>query len=304
VLVQQTLDFLCEDVGGVRRESQDPEAGGRVENFVARKTVGNFVELAGMATLHLSPMIVLAIVSDVAHGSQAYLREVADELQRTGVIDEGSTIGSTSDLLAAIGATARTASSAFDTPPLSIDGLRETVQQTTEAARQIDVARAIPQAEVQRLWEEMRSLAAAEHVSLLEMSSAVTLHSLGKVATLGRGALSSVRIAGQLVDSHLIEHYRTALSEIHRDGYYATLAKVSGPYIESLWHNFAAERTTFTEELASGRLLGQASRTVARWLGIGGGQPTPDDGAASESTAGDAPPPAAEPPAKPGDAAG
>ena len=119
------------------------------------------------------------------------------------------------------------------------------------------------------MWQEMRDLAAKEHVSLLELSSAMTLHSLGKFATLGRGALSSVSVAGQLVDSHLLDYYRTALGDIHRQGYYATLAQVSGPYIEGVWRNFSTDRATVTEDIASGRLLGKAAGAVARWLGLG-----------------------------------
>ena len=68
------LDFVVEDIGGVERNEED-EGPPKVDNFVARKTVGNFVELAGMATFHLSPMTLLAIVSDVAYGSQTYLKE-------------------------------------------------------------------------------------------------------------------------------------------------------------------------------------------------------------------------------------
>ncbi|MHB1037899.1 MAG: hypothetical protein ACYC35_25910, partial [Pirellulales bacterium] len=65
VLIRQTLDFLAEDIGGVGAE-QAADAPPRVENFVARKAVGNFIEMAGLATLHLSPIMLLAIVSDVA----------------------------------------------------------------------------------------------------------------------------------------------------------------------------------------------------------------------------------------------
>ena len=61
-----------------------------IDDFVARKTVGNFVEMAGLATLHVSPMMLLAVVSDIAYGSQTYLNEITEELKREGVIDEGS----------------------------------------------------------------------------------------------------------------------------------------------------------------------------------------------------------------------
>lgn len=79
VMVQQMLDFLAEDVGGVDRP-KDPGAPAKLENFVARKAVGNFVEMAALATLHLSPMMLLAIVSDVAYGSKTYLKELAGDL--------------------------------------------------------------------------------------------------------------------------------------------------------------------------------------------------------------------------------
>lgn len=268
VLVQQTLDFLTEDVGGVKKAQVTGEQPARVENFVARKTVGNFVEMAGLATLHLSPLMVLAVVSDVAHGSQSYLKELAEELRREGVIDEQSTIDSTGDLLEALGRTSKTASAAFDTPPLSLEGLRETLNQTTTAAGEIDLTKALPQSEINRMWQEMRDLASEEEVSLLELSSAMTLHSLGKIANVGRGALSTVRVAGNLFDRHILDHYSSALSDIHNKGYYNTLAEVSGPYIEALWQNFSTERSTITEDLLNGRILGKAKAKLGSWLGL------------------------------------
>ena len=90
--VQEMLDMLNKDVGGVKLPVEDAATGNsdetadaaRTENavaadeeevadYVAKKTVGTFIDLAGMATFHLSPITVLAIVSDLAYGSQAYL---------------------------------------------------------------------------------------------------------------------------------------------------------------------------------------------------------------------------------------
>jgi hypothetical protein len=97
----------------------------------------------------------------------------------------------------------------------------------------------------------------------------MTLHTLGKVANVGRGALSSVRIAGHLLDRHVLDYYRTALGDLHQNGYYDTLARVSGPYIEGVWENFSSGQTTITEELCTGRMLAKGAKTVARWLGFG-----------------------------------
>lgn len=268
ILVRETLDFLCEDVGGVKSEAKGDEEPA-VDDFVARKTVGNFVEMAGLATLHVSPMMLLAVVSDIAYGSQTYLNEVADELKREGVIDQDSTIDHASDLLTAVSNASGVAASAFNTPPISVDGLKEMIDQTTSAVSEIDPTKVLPQAEMQRMWDDMQTIATDEEVSMFEVSSAMALHSLDRVASAGRGALSSTRAAGRLFDQHVIEHYRTALNDLGENGYYATLAETSQPYVDAVWTNFSTDKSTITEDLLSGKLVGQASKTVGRWLGLG-----------------------------------
>jgi hypothetical protein len=266
VMVRQMLDFLAEDVGGVKR----PEAEGQpppIENYVARKVVGNFIDLAGWATLHLSPILLLAVVSDVAYGSQTYLKELSEDLKRQGVIDPNSTIDHVDDLLEAVAHTAGTTSLAFNTPPLSVDGLKETIQQTRAAIGSIDPAQVLPQAEVKRLWDEIHQIAAGQGVHPLTMSAAMTLYSLDKIGSLGRGALSTVKAAGTFLDRHVIDHYRTALADIRERGIYASLARTSKPYIRAVWENFSTDKSTITEDVLSGKLIGQAWGAVRRWLG-------------------------------------
>lgn len=268
VMVRQMLDFLCHDVAGVKCE---PTAGEgetqQVENFVARKAVGNFVEMAGIATLHVSPLLLLAIVSDAAYGSQAYLKELAAELQQQGVIDEQSTIHHVDDLLAAVAEASKTTASAFNTPPISVEGLRQTIEETRAAVAEIEPAAIVPQAEMQQMWDEMKQLATREGVGILDISGAAALHMLQHAGNLGRGALSSVKVAGKLVDRHVLNHYWDAVGEIRNKGLYATLAETSEPYIEAVWLNFASERATITEDLLSGKTLGRLWHTAARWLG-------------------------------------
>lgn len=264
VMVRQMLDFVTEDIGGVERKSSGAP---QVENYVARKAVANFIDLAGLATFHLSPMLLLAAFSDVAYGSKAYLQELATELKREGVIDENSTIDRVDDLLAALGDTARTAATAFDVPPLSLDGVKKTIDDTREAVATIDPASVLPQAEIARLWDEMKTTAVREGVNPLAVSSAMTLYSLEKIGQFGRGALSTVRAVSTLVDRHVIDHYRRALGSIGERGIYRTVAETSQPYIEAVWSNFSSSKVTVTEDVVSGRLLGRAWKAVGRWLG-------------------------------------
>lgn len=278
VMVRQGLDFLAEDVGGVQRK-EEVDAPPKIENFVARKTVGNFIEMAGLATLHLSPMMLLAIVADVAYGSKTYLKELAGELKKQGVIDEGSTIDQADDLLHAIADAAGTTAEAFNAPPLSVGGLRQTIDQTREAVATIDPTSVIPYSEVKRLWDDIHEIATSQGVNPLAVSSAMTLYSLEKIGQLGLGALSTVTAAGKLFNRHVINHYVDALADVREKGIYASLAQTSKPYIEAVWNNFSPRKTTITKDLLTGKLIGRAWGAARRWLG---GSESPED-SSSES---------------------
>jgi len=280
VMVRQMLDFLAEDVGGVARDLQAASPK-NVENFVARKTVGNFVEMAALATLHISPLTILAVLSDVAYGSQAYLHELAAELKKQGVIDQNSTIDHVNDLLTAVSSASSLTAKAFDTPPLSIAGLKATIDETRAAVASIDPAKIIPEAEMRRLWDEMHAVAAREGVDLLTVSGAMTMQSMGKFAVMGKGALSSVKVAGTLFDRHVLDHYSTALSRISERGLYRSLAETSEPYVAAVWQNFSSRKGTMTEDVLSGRLLGAAWIGVRKWLG---GTPEPESPAIEPSS--------------------
>ncbi len=270
VMIRQMLDFLAEDVGGTARPSTGEASAGQVENFVARKAVGNFIDLANLATFHISPALLLAVVSDLAYGSQAYLDELAEQLKQEGVIDSHSTIHHVDDLLDAVAKASSTTANAFNTPPLSVDGLRDTINQTRESLRSIDPTTVIPQAELGRLWNEIREIAQREHVSPLAVSGAMTLFALTRMQTVALGALSGVRVAGQLFDRHVIEHYELALAEIRSRGLYAMLRESSAPYIEAVWQNFSTDKATITEGLLTGQLLGNSWAAVRKWLGVTG----------------------------------
>jgi hypothetical protein len=144
MFVQQMLDFLAHEFGGVER-SAEASSNPAVEGFVARKTVGTFIELAGLATLHVSPLTVLAIVSDIAYGSREFLTELSDELKKQGIIDPNTTIDHTADLLEAISKASGDTATAFDTPPISVEGLKQTIAQTRAAVKDIDLRKALPQ---------------------------------------------------------------------------------------------------------------------------------------------------------------
>ena len=272
VTVRQTLDFLIHDVGGVDQQAAASSTAG-IDNYVARKAIGNFVDMASLATLHISPLVILAAISDLAYGSKVYLHELADELKAQGVIASDSTIDHVNDLLAAVSDASEATGKAFNTPPLSADALRKTLDETRAAIASAKGANILPQAEVRRMWEEMRDIADREQVGMLAVSGAVTMHALGKFATLGRGALSTVKVAGTLFDKHVLDHYAEAVSDIRRKGLYQSLAETSRPYTAAVWKNFQPHKSTVTEDVLSGKLW----RDTRGWLGRRGQPPKADE---------------------------
>lgn len=272
VMVRQTLDFLVQDVGGVSAEATN--APPSVENFVARKAVGNFVDTASLLVFHVSPLAVLAIVSDVAYGSRAYLQEVGAELKANGIIDEDSTIHHVDDLLAAVAKASEHSATAFNTPPLSLEGLRKTVQDARDAVSGANPAKVIPQAELRRMWEEIRTTARQEDVSMLAVSGTMAMHALNRVGNAGRGAVTGVRVAGNLFERHVIRHYVEALAEIRKNGLFVTLRDVSEPYIDAVWNNFSHDKPTVTEDALTGRLFSRAWHKVCGFVNAPRNTPT------------------------------
>ena len=278
--VKQMLDVVANDVGGVgagdsKTDGAEVVSGEDieedVEGYVAKKAVSTFIDLAGMATIHVSPLTVLAIVSDVAYGSKTYLDELTQELIKEGVIDDQSVINNATDLLDAIGSASSQTADALDTPPLSVDGLRETILQTQSAVANIDPALLIPQSEIESLWDDMQGMATREGVNVFEISSAMTMYTLEQVNTVSKGALTTIRVTGDLLDRHFFDHYRKGLEEINQQGIYAMVAQTSQPYLDAVWYNFAHDRPTITEDIVSGKMAGRVWDSVSNsfkgWLG-------------------------------------
>ena len=262
--VGQMLDFVAEDVGRVGERAEQGAAGR--DGFVARKTVGNFIDVASLATVHLSPMLVLAVISDVAYGSKAYLRELADELERQGVVADAAKVRDVDDLLNQVSAASGDAASAFDQPPLSVEGLRETVAQLRASAASIDVGQVVTRDELAALWEAMGAAAARQGVSPFRISGVMALGALDKLGTLGGGALSSARAAGTLLNRHVLAHYRAVLADIDETGFYPSVAAFGKPHVQAALRNFSPARETLTEKaLASAeQRVTQTARRLLR----------------------------------------
>ncbi len=294
-LIQQNLAYLLKNVGGVQQAAEplSPDQvaqAAEVENYVARKAVGNFVDAVGLLTFHLSPVVILAVLADMAHGSNAFLKELAQELKQQGLIAEDSTIHHADDLLRAVESASGQTADAMNVPPLSLEGLKQTIAQTRATVAGVDPTRLIPKAELKRMWDEMRAVASQEGVSLWTVSSALTMQVLGKVGAVGRGVVVGAQIAGGLFQAHILEHYATSLRTVRERGLYAMLAESWQPYFAAVWNNFSMDKLTVTEEVVTGRLLGRAWRAVKGWFSRPKGANGSPSAGQEQPPADDAPP--------------
>ncbi len=273
IVVRNSLGMLTREIGGVKKAKQaensdENDSSNEQEDLMARKAVGNFVDLAGLATLHTSPVWMMAIVSDLAYGAGSCVQELAAELQKQGLIDDDATIHNVDDVLSAVRNASGNAASMFDTATLcQSTNLRSLSMQHGRNSRLRTFAPSLPEAELKKYWDEMKSVATDENVSLLGVSGAVTMGTLSRVKTVGKGTFTGAQVVGGLVSRPFIEHYCESLSTIRQDGLFVTLKDTSAPYIEAVWTNFSDSKGTWTEELVSGRAIRKGFDKLGSWLG-------------------------------------
>ncbi len=276
VMVRNSLGFLLNSVATVSESAvvQQSEtsilatsAGDNIvaadpSRYIARKAAGNFIDIAGLATLHVSPLWVLAIVSDAAYGTRTYLNELAQELQSQGLIDDSSSIHKVEDLLNAVKHASGSAANAFDQPPLSLEELRVSVEQTRKAINGIDPRSLIPESEISRYWSEMRSIAQQEQVSMLGVSAAIAMETVENVKSLSHGTLTGLFVAGKIINRNIFNHYRDSLASINEQGIWNSVRKTYTPYVDLAWGNFTSSRKTWTESALDRGRLARLWRTV------------------------------------------
>ena len=262
ITVRKMLGFLADDVGRLtvagpaqdREESEDGQ--------VAKIAVGNAIDFAGMAVLHVSPMWVLAIFSDVALGTKSYLGALVTELKTQGVLSDSETIEGVDELLDALQKTSGTLASSIDSPPISVEQLRASVTQLREQASKANLAKLVSASDLERVWGEIEEATKLEGRSVFEVSSAVAMMTYTNVVRAGKGAVGTVTVALDLIGDNVVDHYLGALARIREKGYYECVMETYEEFVEDLRHMFDTSAQSTTEKIIRGGWLRRLWRKI------------------------------------------
>jgi hypothetical protein len=251
-LVDATLRFAIEQVGGV--EGVYGKGDELPDNFLARRTAGNAVEVLGIVAFRASPVWVLAALADLCGAGRQLIPEMADALKEQGLLERETHFTSVDQMLDGLERTSARLAAAINTPPLDVAGLRAEWDALRSEAKSIPPA-GLPTSEtIGAMWNQLKVESARQNRSVFETSSMVALAALRSFPENARWFYASARAGaartGEIVAATLLDHYRATLADMRDTGYAAFAARQFRPYIRAAMDQFSPRKQTLT-----GRLL-------------------------------------------------
>ena len=248
-LVDATLRFAIEQVGGV--EGVYGKGDSLPDNFLARRTAGNAVEILGLVAFRASPVWVLAALADVCGAGRQLIPEMADALKEEGLLEKDAQFTSVDQILDGLERTSSRLATAINTPPLDVAGLRAEWDAIRNEARAIQPG-SLPTSEtIGAMWTLLKTESARQNRSIFETSSMMALSALRSLPGNARWFYASARAGaartGEIVAGGLLDHYKETLAEMRETGYAAFATRQFRPYIRAAVDQFSPKRDTLTQ---------------------------------------------------------
>jgi hypothetical protein len=250
-LVDATLRYLIEQVGGVEGVySADAPA---TDDFLARRTAGNVVEVLGIVAFRASPVWILAALADICGMGRHLIPEIADALKAQGLLDDDAQFATVDQILDGLERTSSRAAATINTPPLDVAGLRREWEAIREEARGLPPASLPSRDTIGHVWAELKAESARQDRSVFETSSVMAVAAVRALPGGARWLTASARVGatrtGHVLAAALLDHYKETLREIQAVGYLAYGARQFRPYVRAAADQFSPQRRTLTERL-------------------------------------------------------
>ena len=250
-LVDATLHFLIEQVGGV--EGVYPAGAVLPDNFLARRTAGNAIEVLGIVAFRASPVWILAALADVCGMGRQLIPELTEALKAQGLLEADAQFTTVDQMLDGLERTTTHLASAVNTPPLDVKALRAEWDALREDARQLPQASLPSWESISAVWTNLKAESVRQDRSIFETSSLLAISAArslpGGVRWLSASARVGATRTGQLFAASLLDHYRETLNEIQQVGYLTYAGRQFRPYMRAAADQFSPKRRTLTQRL-------------------------------------------------------
>jgi hypothetical protein len=250
-LVDATLHFLIEQVGGVEGVYRADVA--LPDNFLARRTAGNAVEVLGIVAFRASPVWILAALADVCGMGRHLIPEVTEALKAQGLLETDSPLTTVDQLLDGLERTSTRLAATVNTPPLDVKGLRAEWEALREEARHLPQASLPSWESIKAVWTDLEAESLRQNRTIFETSSVMAVSAAralpGGVQWLSASARVGAARAGQVFATALLDHYRQTLGEIRQAGYLTYAGRQLRPYVRAAADQFSPTRRTLTQRL-------------------------------------------------------
>ena len=250
-LVDATLRYLIEHVGGV--EGIYSSEGTLPDDFLARRTAGNAVEVLGIVAFRASPVWILAALADLSGMGRDLIPEIAEALKAQGLLEREVHFTSVDQLLDGLERTSSRLAGTINAPPLDVDGLRKEWGALREEARGLQPPALPSKDTISDVWNQLKTEAARQNTSVFQTSSVMAVSAARALPDSLRWLSASARVGatrtGQILAAALLDHYRHTLSEIREVGYLSYANRQFRPYVRAAVHQFSPNRRTVTERV-------------------------------------------------------
>ena len=250
-LVDATLRYLIEEVGGV--EGVYSAAGTLPDDFLARRTAGNAVEMLGIVAFRASPVWILAALADLCGVGRHLIPELADALKAQGLLEQDAQFATVDQLLDGLERTSSRVATTINTPPLDVAGLRHEWQAIREETRLLPPGSLPSRDTISHLWAQLKAESARQNRSIFETSSVMAVSAAQALPGGLRWLTASTRVGamrtGEVFAASLLDHYKQTLNEIRQVGYVAYAGRHFRPYVRAAVAQFSPKRSTLTERL-------------------------------------------------------
>jgi hypothetical protein len=207
--------------------------------------------MAGILLFRLSPVWVLAALSDLSGASRILIREISESLQERSLLEKNVDFQSIDQVLDGLEQTSGRLADNINMPPFDVQVLRQEWETLKQEARKIPPKQRPSSERLMLSWQDLKNEAAQQGCSVFELSSLMALSAAtrlpGKALWLSQCATLAAQKTGTLLANTLLENYTATLSEIRQAGYLRYWVRELRPYVNAAASHFSPEQSSYTE---------------------------------------------------------